>query len=834
MLVLGQVLVGCTQPLAPLPARRVEPAASASIGAPPRPPLVGEAVTMLDTEQAVDVADFAWSPSGEELAVEEPGQAVGLWHVKTGTRRASLPVPGSVLSLRFATDGATLLVVTMRGAVAFRTATGECLRFVPAASRREAMRAAFGGPDLGMLATADVDGVVRAVDIATGAPRWEVRAGDGATFEPTVTAADRLVTRSGSQLLVRRFDTGQVIAEVRPPEPGWQAHLAPDGRSALFVAPDRRAYALADPDGGRVRLRETIRGTVVYLPSMVAPGERQSASDGAPAEVLAVVFSPDASTVVVTHDPPRSTRTNLGRPAAAVFIDVARGTSRRSSRMLGDTGSFAGGARRFYAPTEVGSDELFAFDVASGKARPFLPLSLDLAVVSPTEREIAVFSPGTPGSPTERNAGSSRAEVRVVDMQSGAVRLAVPVTPNWYDPKRVRPITAVAIGGRADQLVFGGALEGPGACEGWAEGLLRAAERAIVPAQRLEALQWLPGESRVVSIEREPQGRRLGLVVRDSALDTRWSRLVDTSELVVSADGRWLVLLSEGVARLTSVATGAVRASYRDPRITSAAFDPQGKLLALGSWDERVTIVGLDGGATSTTIAEPSDRLWFLPDGTLVAADHGRLAFYDPRSGVQSGEIAVPSADIIAVSRDGMVVLGENGSVVETRTGTLRSRVDTHGLPRTGGLLLSPDGERVAVANEAAATVELRDTRTGGLVRRALLPPGATLGSFSADHGELALLTLTGVELVREADGATLDAGIVAPAQGRCGGSAAFGQVMWLSSGHFEADAAADPHVRVWTATGLRAGDERKLFARAGLAADVRWETPTARPPMGR
>jgi hypothetical protein len=265
----------------------------------PRPPLVGEATTFLDTEQPNDPADFVWSPDGAELAVEERGQLVGLWNAATGTRRTAIPVPGAVLSLRFTPDGATLLVVTVRGAAAFRSATGECLRFVAAASRRGAVRAAFGGP--GLVATVDADGLVRAVDIATGELRWEVAAGDLATFDPAVTAADRLITRSGSDVAIRRFDTGAIHATVRPPEAGWQAHMSPDGRSAVFVAPDRRSYALADADGGQVRFREAIRGNSAYVSAMIPASARPKPGDGDPAKLAEVVFSDDGSTAAVSY-----------------------------------------------------------------------------------------------------------------------------------------------------------------------------------------------------------------------------------------------------------------------------------------------------------------------------------------------------------------------------------------------------------------------------------------------------------------------------------------------------------------------------------------------------
>ena len=844
LLVAAQLLGGCTQPPVPPPP---PPAPSLTVApAPsefprPRPPLAGEAVTFLDTERAPDDADFAWSADGAELAVEEPGQLVGLWDARTGTRRASVPVPGAVLSLRFSDDGATLRVVTMRGAAAFRAGTGECLRFVPVESRREALRAVFGGSATGVVATVNIDGLVRALDVATGELRWQVEAGDLATFDPTVTAADRFVTQSGSGIAIRAFDTGAIVTTVRPPEAGWLAHLAPDARSAMFVAPDRRAFALADPDGGRVRLRQALRGNSAYVSGMIPEADRPRPGDGDPAEVNAVVFSADASIAAVTYDPPNSTYGLLGKDYAAVFVDVARGTTRRLAGTVGAAGTFGAGARRFYAQGDPMTEEVLAFDVATGKQKP-APLpreSLDsAAAVSPGDGEMASLAWN---------------EVRVLDLASGAVRFSVPVAPNPGSLDHpMFPIMDAAIEGAADRVVFGGALGGHDERRGPAWGVLARWDPrgGRVQAQGLprrpEALAWLPGGQGIASIEHGTEATYTHyLAARDATLHERWSALVYDEDFVASPDGRLLAFPLRDAVRVVAASTGKELANHPDQPINAAAFDPQGKLLAVRSYRKGVTVFGAESGAQIAAIAAPAGHVWFLPDGSLVVDEPGKLAFYDPHSGARTGDVTVPSENLVAVSRDGTVVLYAGGAVVETPTGEVRARLPPGGPPWTlnahrSDRLLSPDGERVAFADEAAATIEIHDTRDGAVLRRLLTPPGAKLASFSADHAWLAILTLTGVELLRVQDGSTLELGLVAqpaggPAAPPVGGLAAqpaaagdddvatFGHAIWLASGHFEADAIAGPHVRTWTATGPATGAEREPFVREGVTADYPW-----------
>src|SRR5262249_36214687 len=146
--------------------------------------------------------------------------------------------PGDVFSIAFAADSATALVVASRGAVVVGTKTGDCLRFVPAISHRAARRAIFM-PRASLIATLDAEGTLRAIDLADGQERWRASVGARAIFEPGVLAPDRLVVRVAASRTVIAPDGAKLGQVTAPPAPDWAATMAPDGRSILFVAPDK-------------------------------------------------------------------------------------------------------------------------------------------------------------------------------------------------------------------------------------------------------------------------------------------------------------------------------------------------------------------------------------------------------------------------------------------------------------------------------------------------------------------------------------------------------------------------------------------------------------------
>ncbi len=202
------------------------------------------------------------------------------------------------------------------------------------------------------------------------------------------------------------------------------------------------------------------------------------------------------------------------------------------------------------------------------------------------------------------------------------------------------------------------------------------------------------------------------------------------TSIAFSPDGRLLALASsDGLVQLWNVATYrlfAVLVAGNPGSVTSIAFSPDGRLLALASQDGTVRLwdlaTGRQLGSPLAGDAGSFDSVAFSPDGRLLASGSGdgTVELWDLATARQLG------STLTAATKAGFytgVAFSSDGSTLASASqdGTVRLwDVATHkqlGLPLTGdtgpvtSVAFSPDGSTLASASQDG-TVRLWDVAT--------------------------------------------------------------------------------------------------------------------------
>jgi gluconolactonase len=126
---------------------------------------------------------------------------------------------------------------------------------------------------------------------------------------------------------------------------------------------------------------------------------------------------------------------------------------------------------------------------------------------------------------------------------------------------------------------------------------------------------------------------------------------------------------------------------YRQPsgKANGLVFDAEGRLYACEGGDKRVTRTELDG--TITVLAKDFEGKAFNGPNDLALAADGSVYFTDPRYGPQ----------------EGMEILDAEGKTVEgvyrIAPGGKITRITTHEVDRPNGIVISPDGKQLFVAD---------------------------------------------------------------------------------------------------------------------------------------
>ena len=217
--------------------------------------------------------------------------------------------------------------------------------------------------------------------------------------------------------------------------------------------------------------------------------------------------------------------------------------------------------------------------------------------------------------------------------------------------------------------------------------------------------------------------------------------------LALAPDGCVAALAcDDGGARLVELASGRILRERFDHEgaLLSAAWSADGRRIAFGGWDDRVSIYSHGERSPSAWLAgsgDPVNALAFSADGDTLALGSfmGTLSLWDARSGAPRGEIGRHRGSIKSLA-----ALPDGGWLSGGRDGTLRlhgpagSAAIAVGPTIVNGVAVSPDGKRAVCASRACG-VEVFDLLSGArLASFRDHPVSARAVAFSPDGRRIA------------------------------------------------------------------------------------------------
>jgi WD40 repeat protein/serine/threonine protein kinase len=453
---------------------------------------------------------------------------------------------------------------------------------------------------------------------------------------------------------------------------------------AAFSAQGQRLLAVVGADASAAAVWDAQHGRRL---ATIDPAQLASLLDGLP--LHDVVLSPDGRRALLCADLDRRRRRSGAGPACLWPIDgqviplLAAGDSVRMGRFSTDGQSFA---LVFFRPQK---EFVLDFD-ASGERRRPRPLAQHNRPMSFTTA-LALIA-----EPPQVFLGSSRGEIRLVDMTSAAV-------VRTFETGTL-PITALGLG-PGDGVLAAGAADG---------------SIHVFDVRSAELIDRSPGHSgSVIALAFDPDGTRLAGVTGEGV------RVLDLGS---SADSQ--VLRGHG--------------QY----VYGIAFDSSGQRLVSGAWDGDLRVWDARTGAALAVLPTGGRILCVAasPSGPMVATGHekGRVNLWDIETGAHLLEVDARQAlrvNALAFTADGAALLMRTRrgvTVIDPASGARLRVIDARGATQVGAMALSPDGALLAA--DSAGDVLVVDACDGREVwrLRGHGHPGADRVVFSPDGSLLA------------------------------------------------------------------------------------------------
>jgi WD40 repeat protein/serine/threonine protein kinase len=282
---------------------------------------------------------------------------------------------------------------------------------------------------------------------------------------------------------------------------------------------------------------------------------------------------------------------------------------------------------------------------------------------------------------------------------------------------------------------------------------------------------------------------------------------------LASPDGSIIVVWddsnSNSNADLRDAHTGSVLAqlSWNGERVVTAAFSPDSRRVAIGSFDRAVRVWDTSTGKLVYTIDTTTNgvsSIQFSPDGKriVIGGSYSRSAMiHDTESGALMNTIeGVRDRDsYIAINHDATLLVAASednlAHVWDTRNGTRLATLNSPGTVITRALF-SPDGRRV-VTGSSDSVARVWDARSGQLLKELRGHKSAIRSiSFSSDGRKIATGSLDGTGIVWDATSYTLVATLGCHRSG-------IEQVVFSPDSTQVATASYDNTARVFTTEGV-------------------------------
>ena len=507
---------------------------------------------------------------------------------------------------------------------------------------------------------------------------------------------------------------------------------------------DAEIYATAaSPDGRLLAIGDAAGTVAVYdASSRRQLGEYQLGDRTGGGTVLTLTFSPDSRTLAVTgHEPPDEP------PGALVDLIDPRTQERRARVVL---------------PPPVDPP---VFTVPS-------------VAFSPTGPDAVVFQAPDHGPSVLRTLNVRTGEIKGRPLRVGPAgffglfpapdgrRVFVTSTADdktWeIDPRTLRVVRRYPVGDEVGAL----SPDGQDFALGSSDGTIRLVDRSSG-----EVVRFTDGhEAPVRRLAFTPDGRRLvsahedgGVIVWDVDGTEISEKLSAHSAavhgLAVAPDGRTVYSSSDDGSAIIWDLSGErrlIRSFPVDPPFgrfdtpRGLALSPDGNRLALTHKDGAVDLIDaetLRPRASLQALTGFAASVAFSPDGRLlaVAGEDGQATLWNARTLASVGELRGLRADAqaLAFSPDGkLLASAENGGEhPRTRVWNVRRRALTSFRSQTpaASLAFSPDGSLIAAATTIERGTEIRDVRSGQLVKRLPAPGVSRSVAFSPDGSLLAV-----------------------------------------------------------------------------------------------